>query len=325
VGWLSLSSSANCGDSDDDDEDDAAVCPEVLRPAFALLEQLGAKVEKALGLERYAQETGSSSHRLLTHKLGMVAVFDDKVGNWQGYARHKDNWRIGARHDGTSSSGGMDDVSSTRATRASDWRNFRVLTAILYLNAPDWDGERDGGVLRCFEQDGAGASTWSKPEARAEPVLEIVPRGGTIAIFPCCHVPHEVSPARRRRYALTLWFSSPALLRGTPEERATAAASALELRARRKRQRAEKRACDTQGGGDAQGAGDAQAAGAAAQHTSTHTSKQSKVADYGALPQQLPQQHTAELAATWADDAAAVQESEARGAGGFTGFSFGFS
>ena len=106
------------------------------------------------------------------------------------------------------------------------WRNFRVLTAILYLNAHDWSAE-DGGMLRCYAPDAPPSAPCS---------LEVVPKGGTVAVFPSCTVAHEVFPARRPRYAITLWFVSGALLGGTPEERAAAAAATLaDAAARRKR------------------------------------------------------------------------------------------
>ena len=69
------------------------------------------------------------------------------------------------------------------------WRNYRTLTAILYLNPTDWDGQRDGGQLECEGLD--------KP---------IVPYGGTIVLFDSCRIRHRVLPAYRDRVALTQWF-----------------------------------------------------------------------------------------------------------------------
>jgi hypothetical protein len=160
-------------------------CP-ALRAAFALLEGAGAQLADALGCGR-----------LLTPPFGMVATYDGK----QGYVRHLDNEPA------------TEQLEQTAAARASTWRNFRVLTAICYLNDTGWSAARDGGALRCFD---------GSVEGKGRCCLEVEPVGGTIVFFSSCVVPHEVMPARKPRSAITLWFVSPALLRGTPEERAAA-------------------------------------------------------------------------------------------------------
>ena len=71
----------------------------------------------------------------------------------------------------------------------------------------------------------------------AAPTLEVTPTGGTIAVFPSCVVPHEVRPSTRARYAVTLWFVSPSLLRGSPQERADVASAVSRDAARRVRQK----------------------------------------------------------------------------------------
>ena len=147
-------------------------CPALLQ-AFSLLEGAASQLVGALGCA------------LLTPPFGMLAVYEGRTG----YVRHLDNER----------------QASGPADRASNWGNFRVLTAILYLNEPDWPAA-DGGALRCFDGD--------------ECYLEVRPSGGTVCIFPSCVVPHRVMPSRKRRYAISLWFVSPSLLRGTPSERA---------------------------------------------------------------------------------------------------------
>jgi SM-20-related protein len=69
----------------------------------------------------------------------------------------------------------------------------RTLTAIVYLNA-DWTAE-DGGLLRF----------WPDPSGEGE-ALEIVPTGGTLVTFLSDRYWHEVTPARRKRLAVTGWF-----------------------------------------------------------------------------------------------------------------------
>ena len=184
-------------------------CPPHLRQLFSRLEALGGELQSSLG-----------RGALLTPRLGMVAVYDGA----NGYVRHLDN----ERHRATGP--------------ASGYRNFRVLTAIAYLNDPEW-GEGDGGQLRCYapleatpaggggalggEADG-GQPPGDRPPGDRPPggqppgggpaELEIVPRGGTVVVFPSQTVPHEVLPARRPRLAATLWMVSSSLLQADAEE-----------------------------------------------------------------------------------------------------------
>ena len=65
----------------------------------------------------------------------------------------------------------------------------RVVSLVLYLNE-GW-GAQDGGALRLY----AGNSAH-----------EIVPAGGTLALFLSERFEHEVLPARRDRLSLTGWF-----------------------------------------------------------------------------------------------------------------------
>lgn len=64
----------------------------------------------------------------------------------------------------------------------------RVLSTVLYLNE-DWDAS-DGGELRLYLERGS---------------VEVVPRGGTLAIFGS-ELAHEVLPAQRARYSVAGWF-----------------------------------------------------------------------------------------------------------------------
>ena len=76
--------------------------------------------------------------------------------------------------------------------RASDYRH-RVVTAILYLNSPQWDS---GGELRCFDK-----------EDENESFRDVNPSGGTLILFDSSKVEHQVLPSSNDRYALTCWFN----------------------------------------------------------------------------------------------------------------------
>lgn len=76
--------------------------------------------------------------------------------------------------------------------RASDYRH-RVVTAILYLNSPQWDG---GGELRVFDEEEDGKHS------------DIVPSGGKLILFDSNKVEHTVLASHcEDRYALTCWFN----------------------------------------------------------------------------------------------------------------------
>lgn len=70
----------------------------------------------------------------------------------------------------------------------------RVITAIYYLNK-DWVGERDGGILRMF------------PALLPENAVDVEPVFDRVVFFWSDHrTPHEVQPAHRPRYAVTIWY-----------------------------------------------------------------------------------------------------------------------
>lgn len=70
----------------------------------------------------------------------------------------------------------------------------RCITAIYYLN-PNWDVARYGGLLRIF------------PEGCNDRVADIEPIFDRILFFwSDRRNPHEVQPAQRTRYAITLWY-----------------------------------------------------------------------------------------------------------------------
>jgi hypothetical protein len=88
--------------------------------------------------------------------------------------------------------------------RLSDYRG-RSITSILYLNDAGWDGDRDGGQIRCYGDDEkAGDTAKGKPGEMFE---DVVPVGGTLLIFDSRRIEHEVLPSRRERLALTSWAS----------------------------------------------------------------------------------------------------------------------
>lgn len=71
-------------------------------------------------------------------------------------------------------------------------RDGRCITAIYYLN-PNWDAGTSGGLLRMFPEN--------------LPVVDIAPQFDRILFFwSDRRNPHEVQPAHRTRYAITLWY-----------------------------------------------------------------------------------------------------------------------
>jgi len=71
---------------------------------------------------------------------------------------------------------------------------LRTLSAVLYLNHA-WK-VHDGGALRIYQGE-AGRRPW----------LDVIPEAGTLVVFLSDRFPHEVLPARRRRWSLTGWFT----------------------------------------------------------------------------------------------------------------------
>ncbi|XP_046434845.1 egl nine homolog 1 [Neodiprion fabricii] len=87
-------------------------------------------------------------------------------GNGSRYVKHVDN----PNHDG------------------------RCVTAIYYLNR-DWNVEQDGGLLRIFPEG------WKDSVANIEPIFDRI-----LFFWSDRRNPHEVQPAYRTRYAITLWY-----------------------------------------------------------------------------------------------------------------------
>lgn len=69
----------------------------------------------------------------------------------------------------------------------------RVITAIYYINK-EWDTERDGGLLRMFP-------VGMEEIANIEPLFDRV-----LFFWSDRRNPHEVLPAYRDRFAITVWF-----------------------------------------------------------------------------------------------------------------------
>ena len=84
-------------------------------------------------------------------------------------------------------------AGATYAVHVDRFRDddVRVLSLVLYLNEA-WDAA-DGGTLRLYLGQGQ------------EPV-DVLPRGGTLAVFLSDRFPHEVLPSRRERLSLAGWF-----------------------------------------------------------------------------------------------------------------------
>ncbi|KAI9581254.1 hypothetical protein GQX74_013841 [Glossina fuscipes] len=72
-------------------------------------------------------------------------------------------------------------------------KDGRVITAIYYLNV-NWDTKRSGGVLRIFPEQ-------TKSVADIEPKFDRL-----IFFWSDKRNPHEVQPAHRTRYAITVWY-----------------------------------------------------------------------------------------------------------------------
>lgn len=72
----------------------------------------------------------------------------------------------------------------------------RKLSAVCYLNPPDWSGQDGGELILYVSRDG-----------REEPVT-IHPRPGLLVLFESQLLEHEVRPARRQRLSLTGWMKT---------------------------------------------------------------------------------------------------------------------
>jgi hypothetical protein len=70
--------------------------------------------------------------------------------------------------------------------------------------------ERDGGALRGY----VGADPTDEAGDSAREVIDVCPRGGTLVLFRSRVLLHEVLPARRRRWALSVWIEEDCSFEG---------------------------------------------------------------------------------------------------------------
>lgn len=73
-------------------------------------------------------------------------------------------------------------------------KDGRCITAIYYLNQ-DWDVRKNGGLLRIFPEG------WTDKVADIEPIFDRL-----LFFWSDRRNPHEVQPAYKTRYAITLWY-----------------------------------------------------------------------------------------------------------------------
>lgn len=74
----------------------------------------------------------------------------------------------------------------------------RRFTAILYLNEREWE-ESYAGAFRAFRsKDMSGGDSG---------FVDVWPRGGSLVLFRCRDLAHQVLASQHDRYALTMWFT----------------------------------------------------------------------------------------------------------------------
>ena len=110
--------------------------------------------------------------------------------------------------------------SSSQAQQQPRYSNRRVLTAVLYACPDDWDAANDGGALRCHvgappptglaaDEQAAIKAAAVTPGGPPWRVVDVAPTGGSCVVFDATALLHQVLPARRARYAVTLWSYAP--------------------------------------------------------------------------------------------------------------------
>jgi hypoxia-inducible factor prolyl hydroxylase len=73
-------------------------------------------------------------------------------------------------------------------------KDGRCITCIYYLNV-NWNADESGGLLRIYP------SGWMDRVADVEPIFDRI-----TFFWSDRRNPHEVQPAHRTRYAITLWY-----------------------------------------------------------------------------------------------------------------------
>jgi hypothetical protein len=192
--------------------------------AIALLKGVAAALESADADSSSA--TSAALPALAVPRNCMLACYP---GGGAGYAPHRDNC----------------------ADPHSASRNRRAVTAILYANEAGWEVTRDGGALRCHvsashdDDDGcaagcAGGADWDADDvASVDDVagrgwchVDVAPRVGRLVLFRSDALLHEVRPALRHRYAVSLWILDAAPLPQRRDDDAhTDAADAVDVAA----------------------------------------------------------------------------------------------
>ncbi|HIP20246.1 MAG TPA: 2OG-Fe(II) oxygenase [Sulfurimonas sp.] len=71
--------------------------------------------------------------------------------------------------------------------------NTRIVTTVFYLN-PEYK-DSDGGNLVMYDK-------------KANKLLSVAPKGGTLVVFLSDKFPHEVLPTYKKRYSIAGWFRS---------------------------------------------------------------------------------------------------------------------
>jgi SM-20-related protein len=79
---------------------------------------------------------------------------------------------------------------------------LREYSLLLYLNDADW-ADTDGGQLRLY------LSPQNAVETDETPILDVLPKGGTLALFRSDCIPHEVLDTQRERCAVIGWYNRP--------------------------------------------------------------------------------------------------------------------
>ncbi len=120
----------------------------------------------------------------------MSLLFRLAPGDGSFYRAHRDNPKHG--HE-------LEEVGLVNWLRFKPYRD-RGLTAIIYLNAPEYNIE-DGGLLSLFP----GADI-DDEEGKEEDEIKVVPDGGTLLLFDSRKMLHKVNPSFCRRIAMTLWI-----------------------------------------------------------------------------------------------------------------------
>ena len=133
------------------------------------------------------------AHSFVVPRQCQLACYSPASG--AGYTRHLDRCTLGVL-----------DMGLLGWCRARDYRH-RTVTAILYLNDPEWEG---GGSLRCFGTAAAGTgAAATTADGGAEAFHDVAPAGGTLVLFDASLVEHQVLPSRGAadRFALTCWIN----------------------------------------------------------------------------------------------------------------------